>query len=75
VPIKPYSGGKSYVLPSTSWCGWSSPIKNYPRAAVVLARFRGTEEPYAFHTIEKLLDDFERDCTCVLEDEETDEVS
>jgi len=37
--------------------------------------FRGTEEPYAFHTLEQLLEDFERDCTRVLEEEENDEAS
>jgi|SRR5215510_16073922 len=37
--------------------------------------FRDAEESYAFHTIEKLLDDFAQDCRRILEDEENDEAS
>lgn len=32
--------------------------------------FRGIEEPYTFHSIEQLLQDFERDCIRVLEGED-----
>jgi len=33
------------------------------------------EEPYVFQTIEKLLDDFERNCTHLLEEEKPNETS
>ncbi len=34
---------------------------------------RGVEEPYMFQSIEKLLDDFEQNCTRLLEEEESNE--
>ena len=37
--------------------------------------FHGREEPYSFHNIETLLDDFKRDCEHILEEVNDNETS